>query len=77
MTSQYHYQLDTEYRNRTMAAAEKARLVEQAQPEKPQRNLFSAFIKIVQHIIRRLARVQVEPTVHITDTQIQQSPANF
>jgi hypothetical protein len=77
MTSQYHYQLDTEYRKRTMAAAEKARLVEQAQPEKQQRNLLGAFIKIVQRIILRLARVQGKPTAHITDTQIQQSPANF
>jgi hypothetical protein len=77
MTSQHQYQLDTEYRKRTMAAAENARLVEQAQPEKQQRNLFGVFIKIVQRIIHHLARVQVKPTIHTTDTQIKQSPANF
>ena len=70
MTSKYHYQLDTEYRNRQMMQAENARLAQEVQPDKPQHNYVSAFIKAIQRIFRR------QPQAQVADIQVQQSPVN-
>ena len=76
MTSQYHYQLDTEYRNRRMMKAENARLAQDIQTDQPQRNDVNAFIKWIRNIVRSRLQEQVKPAVRITDTQIMQSPVN-
>ena len=69
MSSQHQYQLDNEYRNRQMAQAENARLAEEAQSDKPKRNLFGAIINAVQRIASSRPQPQIETTAPVSDTK--------
>lgn len=68
-----HYQLDSEYRNRQMAQAEKARLAQEAQAKQPKRNILSAIVNKVQQLANNRQHpsqtAEAQPVIKLTDTQ--------